>query len=99
MSEMINVEVAYALPDKQRIEKLSVAAGTTALEAVKQANMGRFFDDLPDLTTVKLGVFGKAVPATHELSEGERVEIYRELLVDPKAVRRARAEKAKAERA
>ena len=35
MSEMINVEVAYALPDKQRIEKLSVAAGTTALEAVE----------------------------------------------------------------
>jgi len=99
MSEMINVEVAYALPDKQRIEKLSVAQGTTALEAVEQANMGRFFDDLPDLTTVKLGVFGKAVPATHALSDGERVEIYRELLVDPKAVRRARTEKAKAERA
>jgi putative ubiquitin-RnfH superfamily antitoxin RatB of RatAB toxin-antitoxin module len=99
MSEMINVEVAYALPDKQRIEKLSVAAGTTALEAVEQANMGRFFDDLSDLSTAKLGVFGKAVHATHELSEGERVEIYRDLLVDPKAVRRARAEKAKAERA
>ena len=99
MSEMINVEVAYALPDKQRIERLSVAIGTTAIEAVEQANMGRFFDDLPDLTTVKLGVFGKTVPAAHELSDGERVEIYRELLVDPKAVRRARAEKAKAERA
>ena len=99
MSEMINVEVAYALPDKQRIEKLSVAVGTTALEAVEQANMGRFFDALPDLSTSKLGVFGKVVPATHELSEGERVEVYRELLVDPKAVRRARAEKAKAERA
>ena len=99
MSEMINVEVAYALPDKQRIEKLSVAVGTTALEAVEQANMGRFFDDLPDLSTATLGVFGKAVPATHELSHGERVEIYRELLVDPKAVRRVRAEKAKAVRA
>ena len=99
MSEMINIEVAYALPDKQRIEKLSVAQGTTALEAVEQAKMERFFDDLPDLTAAKLGVFGKVVPATHELSEGERVEIYRELLVDPKAVRRARAEKAKAERA
>ncbi len=36
MSEMIKVEVAYALPEKQRIEKLSVAKGTTALEAVKQ---------------------------------------------------------------
>ncbi len=99
MSEMINVEVAYALPDKQRIEKLSVVQGTTALEAVEQAKMERFFDDLQDLTAAKLGVFGKAVPATHELSEGERVEIYRELMVDPKAVRRARAEKAKAERA
>ena len=99
MSEMINVEVAYALPGKQRIEKLSVAAGTTALEAVEQANMARVFDDLPDLSTAKRGGFGKAVPATHELSEGERVEIYRELLVDPKAVRRARAERAKAERA
>ena len=99
MSEMIHVEVAYALPDKQRIEKLSVAAGTTALEAVEQANMARFFDDFPDLSTAKMGVFGKAVLATHELSEGERVEIYRELLVDPKAVRRARASKAKAKRA
>ena len=46
MSEMLNVEVAYALPDKQRIEKLSVAAGTTATQAVAQANLGRFFDDL-----------------------------------------------------
>ena len=51
------------------------------------------------MDTMKLGIFGKAVPATHELADGERVEIYRELLVDPKAVRRARAEKAKAERA
>ncbi len=61
--------------------------------------MGRFFDSSPDLITAKLGVFGQLVQATYELSEGERVEIYRELLVDPKAVRRARAEKAKAERA
>jgi len=98
MSEMINVEVAYALPNEQHIEKLSVAMGTTALEAVEHANMGRFFDDLPDLTTAKLGIFGKTVPATHELADGERVEIYRELLIDPKAVRRARAEKAKFER-
>jgi putative ubiquitin-RnfH superfamily antitoxin RatB of RatAB toxin-antitoxin module len=98
MSDLLNVEVAYALPEKQRIEKLLVEPGTTAIQAVEQANMGRFFDDLPALDTIKLGVFGKAVPTTHELSDGERVEIYRELLVDPKAVRRARAEKAKAER-
>jgi putative ubiquitin-RnfH superfamily antitoxin RatB of RatAB toxin-antitoxin module len=47
---------------------------------------------------MRLGVFGKAVAGTHVLAEGERVEVYRDLLVDPKAVRRARAEKAKAER-
>ena len=99
MSETITVEVAYALPEKQRIERLSVAKGTTALEAVAQADLGRFFDDLPEASMMKLGVFGKAVPPTHELSEGERVEIYRDLLIDPKAVRRARAEKAKAKRA
>ncbi len=96
MSEMLNVEVAYALPDKQRIEKLSVAAGTT--EAVAQANLGRFFDGLVEPEAMRLGVFGKAVAGTHVLAEGERVEVYRDLLVDPKAVRRARAEKAKAER-
>lgn len=99
MSEMINVEVAYALPDKQRIEQLSVEKGTSVLQAVEQANLGRFFDELPDVSAMKLGIFGKAVPTTHELADGERVEIYRDLLIDPKAVRRARAEKAKAERA
>ena len=98
MSDTIEVEVAYALPEKQRIEKLSVPCGTTAADAVAMADMGRFFDVLPAVESMKLGVFGKAVAATHELSAGERVEIYRELLIDPKAVRRARAEKAKAAR-
>ena len=99
MSEMITVEVAYAMPEKQRIERLSVATGTSALQAVEQANLGRFFDELPDTSSRKLGIFGKAIPPTHELQDGERIEIYRDLLIDPKAVRRARAEKAKAERA
>ena len=99
MSEMISVEVAYALPEKQRIERLSVPRGTSVLQAVEQANLGRFFDELPETSSMKLGIFGKGIPATHELQDGERIEIYRDLLIDPKAVRRARAEKAKAERA
>lgn len=98
MSEEITVEVAYALPDKQRIERLSVPIGTLALEAVQLADLGRFFDELPEASAMKLGVWGKAIAPTHELADGERVEIYRDLLIDPKAVRRARAEKAKAER-
>ena len=74
MSEMITVEVAYALPEKQRIERLSVARGTSALQAVEQSNLGRFFDELPDTSSMKLGIFGKAIPATHELQDGERIE-------------------------
>ena len=99
MSEMTTVEVAYALPEKQRIERLSVPKGTSAQQAVEHANLGRFFDELPKSSSMKLGIFGKAIPAAHELQDGERIEIYRDLLIDPKAVRRARAEKAKAERA
>ena len=98
MSENIVIEVAYALPEKQRIIKLEVSPGTTALEAVTQSGIDTFFDDLtlgPDLT---LGVWGKSTTHDRVLQSGERVEIYRPLLVDPKAVRKARAEKAKAAR-
>ena len=48
MYDPIAVEVAYALPEKQRIEKLTVPKGTSALEAVERANLGRFFDELPE---------------------------------------------------
>ncbi|MEL0005937.1 MAG: RnfH family protein [Luminiphilus sp.] len=98
MSEKIPVEVAYALPEKQRIIKLEVPIGTTASEAVMQSGIETAFDDLvlgPDL---KLGVWGKATPGDRILEAGERVEIYRPLKIDPKAVRKARAAKAKAAR-
>ena len=99
MSEMITVEVAYALPEKQRIERLSVPKGTSAQQAVEHANLGRFFDELPKSSSMKLGIFGQAIPAAHELQDGERIEIYRDLLIDPNAVSLARAAQAQPERA
>ncbi len=99
MSEKISVEVAYALPDAQRIERLDVEAGTTAMEAVQLSGIDQHFEDLVLGDALTLGVFGKAVQASHVLSSGERVEIYRPLLIDPKEVRKQRAAKAKAERA
>ena len=59
----IAVEVAYALPEKQRIEKLTVPKGTSALEAVEQANLGRFFDELPEPSAMKLGCFRQSSAA------------------------------------
>lgn len=91
----IRVEVAYALPEKQKIVALEVEEGCSALDAVKMSNIDAFFPGL-DLSEPKLGIFGKAVrkPEEHILRAGERVEIYRELKVDPKQARANRASKA-----
>ena len=99
MSEQdtIAVEVAYALPYKQAIAALHVARGTTAEEAVRQSGIAAKFADL-DLENATLGVFGKAVPAEQVLREGDRVEIYRPLIADPKEARKARAARARERR-
>ena len=99
MSDSISVEVAYALPEKQRIVKLDVLQGTTALEAVTLSKLDEVFDELVVGPDLKMGVWGKATSGNRVLAAGERVEIYRPLLVDPKEVRRARAAKVKAARA
>lgn len=98
MSETIHIEVAYALPDKQRIVKLDVPSGTTALQAVSMSQLDEVFEDLVLGPDIKLGVWGKAVTGDRVLAMGERVEIYRPLLIDPKEVRKARAARAKAAR-
>ncbi|EED34510.1 conserved hypothetical protein [Luminiphilus syltensis NOR5-1B] len=97
MTGTIRVEVAYALPDKQHIASVEVEAGTTALEAAMRAGLESVFEDLVIDDSVKLGIFGKAVPQDHVMQAGERVEIYRPLKIDPKEVRKARAAKAKAQ--
>ena len=61
MSHTIAIEVAYALPTKQRIVKLDVPAGTTALDAVKQSQLDTVFEDLEISDDIKLGVWGKLV--------------------------------------
>lgn len=93
----ITVEVAYALPEKQKIIRLTVPAGTTVLEAAHLSGITEHFPGL-DIDASNLGVFGKSVPkpAERELAEGERVEIYRPLIADPKEIRKRRAAQAKA---
>lgn len=92
----ISVEVAYALPGRQRIIRLAVPAGTTMLEAVRLSRIVEHFPGL-DIDNSTMGIFGKAVatPAERVLLEGERVEIYRPLIADPKEARKQRAAKAR----
>ena len=98
MSENISIEVAYALPEKQRIVKLEVPAGTTALEAVTLSKLDEVFEEIVVGPSLEIGVWGKATSADRVLVAGERVEIYRPLLIDPKEIRKARAARAKAAR-
>lgn len=90
---MIRVTVVYALPDEQRVRALEVPAGTTVYAAAEQSGLAS--EAGLELDGVELGVFGKVEKAPRErvLQDGERVEIYRPLLIDPKEARKARAEK------
>lgn len=97
-AQKINVEVAYALPDKQSIVKVEVAEGTSAIDTVNQSGITNQFEDI-DLENARLGIFGKVIANTQVLKEGDRVEIYRPLIADPKEVRKARAARAKERRA
>ncbi|MFA7555336.1 MAG: RnfH family protein [Spongiibacteraceae bacterium] len=99
-SDKFTVEVAYALPNRQQIIALEVVEGTTAYAAVEQSGIVRQFPEL-ELESSKMGIFGKVVanPKAELLRAGDRIEIYRPLIADPKEVRKARAEKVKAEKA
>ena len=105
IESIIAVEVAYALPEKQTLIKLDVALGTTAIQAVEQSGILQSFTEI-DLVSCKMGIFsqvlgakGLAEPAAYLLQDRDRVEIYRDLIVDPKEVRRRRAEEAKLKKA
>ncbi len=95
----VAVEVVYALPHRQKIIALQVAAGTTAYQAAVQSGIAEFFPEL-DLESAPMGIFGQTLgtkglaPARqYELQAGDRVEIYRPLISDPKETRRKRATK------
>lgn len=95
--QTIQVEVAYALPERQAIIPLQVLPGTTALQAAQRSGIVERFAGL-DLENARLGVFGKLVAADQVLQEGDRVEIYRPLKADPKEARKARAARVKERR-
>lgn len=100
-NDTIMVEVAYALPDRQRILTLEVSRGTTAFEAVVKSGITHEFPEI-DLATATMGVFAKILdgkvlpsPKDYQLKPRDRVEIYRPLIADPKIARAQRAARAK----
>lgn len=93
MTEIIDIEVAYASASEQRIVALQVPQGTTAQQAVERSGLSAIFAEI-DMSALRLGVFGKVVTLQTVLQAHDRVEIYRPLRADPKEVRRRRAARA-----
>ncbi|MEN8176365.1 MAG: RnfH family protein [Pseudomonadota bacterium] len=92
--ERLHVEVAYATPERQLILELDGEAGLTLEEAVKRSGILQEFPEI-DMDELKAGIFGKVARRDAVLRDGDRVEIYRKLIADPKEARRKRAAEGK----
>lgn len=91
----IKIEVAYARPDMQVIIPLRVDPSSTLEHAIRASGVLEKFPEI-DLATNKVGIFGKLSKLDSRLHDGDRIEIYRHLIADPKEVRRKRAADGKA---
>lgn len=96
MSTKINVEVIYALPKEQITFTVSVEQGATAQQAIEASGILAKYPEI-ELNKNKLGIYSRLIKLDTVLEDGERVEIYRPLIADPKEMRKRRAVKAKEE--
>jgi len=92
LNNMIRVEVAYARPNDQRIVTVEVEAGSTIEAVIRRSGILTLFPEI-DLERQKVGIFSKAGELSDLVNDGDRIEIYRPLIIDPKEARRARARK------
>lgn len=92
MANKIPVEVAYASSKQNKVIALEVEQGATVQDAIEQSGICEAFPDI-DLSTNKVGIFGKQVSLAQILETNDRVEIYRPLLIDPKEARLLRTQR------
>jgi len=83
-------EVAYGRMDEQMLLTVESDMTLTAEQVIQRSGMLERFSEI-DLDNNKIGIFGKAVKLDTLLSDGDRVEIYRPLIADPKEARKKRA--------
>jgi len=88
----IQVEVVYALPERQYLRKVRLAVGSNVEQGIQDSGLLELRRDI-DLQSNKLGIYSRPAKLGDLLNDGDRVEIYRPLIADPKELRRQRAEK------
>ena len=86
-SSRLAIEIVFALPEKQELIALTVDPGTTVEMAIQQSAIGDLFPD-ENLSNCQAGIWGKPVDRDHPLKSGDRLELYRPLIMDPREARR-----------
>ena len=87
MTGELVVEVAIAWPDRQALVTVRVSPGSTAVDAIRDSGIEQdFADRLPP--NLAIGIWGHPVTADHVVADGDRIEIYRPLVADPREARR-----------
>ncbi len=84
------VEVVYATPARQEVTEVSVRPGATVEQVIRASGLLARFPEI-DLTRQRVGIFGETARLQDAVRNGDRVEIYRPLVADPKEARRKRA--------
>lgn len=92
MAEMISVEVVYATPERQELIRFQIPQGTSALDAIERSGIRKLFPEIV-VDESRLGIFSNKISGDYLMREGDRLEIYRPLIADPKESRRQRAKK------
>jgi putative ubiquitin-RnfH superfamily antitoxin RatB of RatAB toxin-antitoxin module len=83
----MKVEVFYASPTRHACLTVDLPDGATVKDAIERSGILKRFPEI-DLETQKVGVFSKLTKLDASVEDGDRVEIYRALTVDPKTVKR-----------
>ena len=87
MAESLHVEVAFAMPGLQVLETVVLEPGATLQDAIERSGIERRFPE-EGIAALPTGIWGRPAERTRRLEEGDRVEIYRPLEVDPREARR-----------
>ena len=90
MSTLINVEVVFGTLESQQLVSVSMPSGSTVADALEMSKIGAAFPDA-NIAVLPTGIWGRPVDRDQTLADGDRVEVYRELEIDPKESRRLRA--------
>ena len=87
MTADIQVEVVFASARNQHLVAVTLPPGSSVDDAIAAGRLEKHFPDI-DLSKLQVGIWGRVVARNQQLRDGDRVEVYRPLKLDPRDARR-----------